>query len=219
MIKILLAFELIVMPTAKKKSIPKISAEEKILHSATKLFTEKGFYAVKTRDIAQDAGINLALLNYYFRSKELLYEKVLEQNLKNFKQGIAHLFGDIQMDIYEKFGHIAHMYNEEFRNNPDLPLFILTSMSQNPKFFIDGEGMQESRMVFFEQLKDLMKKKKIKSMHFSHVMMNFMSLMLFPYLMATPIKARAGMNDVEFQHILDERVKLIPEWMKQILKP
>ena len=50
---------------------------KKIKQAARKLFTEKGFDAVKTRDIAAEAGINLALLNYYFRSKEKLFEIVM----------------------------------------------------------------------------------------------------------------------------------------------
>ena len=55
-----------------------ISTEEKILISASKVFTEKGFSGTRTRDIAEEAGINLALLNYYFRSKEKLFEQVMK---------------------------------------------------------------------------------------------------------------------------------------------
>ena len=55
-----------------------ISTEEKILEAASKVFTEKGFAGTRTRDIAEHAGINLALLNYYFRSKEKLFEQVMK---------------------------------------------------------------------------------------------------------------------------------------------
>ena len=65
-----------------------ISTEEKILETASKVFTEKGFSGTRTRDIAEHAGINLALLNYYFRSKEKLFEQVM-------KAKILLLFGQI----------------------------------------------------------------------------------------------------------------------------
>ena len=55
-----------------------LTTEEKILLSASKVFTEKGFAGTRTRDIAEEAGINLALLNYYFRSKEKLFEQVMK---------------------------------------------------------------------------------------------------------------------------------------------
>ena len=57
------------MPRPTKKSVD-ISTEDKIKQAALKLFTKKGYAATRTRDISEAAGINLALLNYYFRSKE-----------------------------------------------------------------------------------------------------------------------------------------------------
>ena len=72
---------------AKKKKIDDGSTEQKIKEAARKLFTEKGFDAVKTRDIAEEAGLNLALLNYYFRSKEKLFEIIMLENLGHFSRG------------------------------------------------------------------------------------------------------------------------------------
>ena len=54
------------------------STESKLREAARKLFTRDGYAAVKTRDIAKEAGLNLALLNYYFRSKEKLYEIIVK---------------------------------------------------------------------------------------------------------------------------------------------
>jgi AcrR family transcriptional regulator len=51
-----------------------VTTEERIKQAAVKVFQAKGYGAARTRDIAEEAGINLALLNYYFRSKERLFE-------------------------------------------------------------------------------------------------------------------------------------------------
>ncbi len=63
--------------TSKNMKADKASTEDKIKQAARKLFTKNGFAAVKTRDIAAEAGINLALLNYYFRSKKKLFEIII----------------------------------------------------------------------------------------------------------------------------------------------
>ena len=60
----------------KSEAIKDLSTEQKIKNAARKVFTEKGYAATRTRDIAEAAGINLALLNYYFRSKQKLFEEV-----------------------------------------------------------------------------------------------------------------------------------------------
>jgi AcrR family transcriptional regulator len=61
---------------AKKKEVKALdtTTEAKIKNAARVVFHKKGFAATRTRDIAEEAGINLALLNYYFRSKEKLFE-------------------------------------------------------------------------------------------------------------------------------------------------
>ena len=62
-----------------KEMNKELSTEEKIIDAARKLFTQKGFSATRTRDIAEEADINLALLNYYFRSKQNLFQIIIEK--------------------------------------------------------------------------------------------------------------------------------------------
>src|ERR1700739_4991345 len=112
------------MATVKKKK--KIDgAEEKIISAARKLFTEKGFDAVKTRDIAAEAGINLALLNYYFRSKEKLFEIVMIENFERFIEQLIPVLSDEGSSIDEIVTHATARYIEMLRKNPDLPFFIM----------------------------------------------------------------------------------------------
>src|ERR1700740_1080562 len=111
---------------AKSKKKEEISAEEKIKAAARKLFTEKGFDAVKTRDIAAEAGINLALLNYYFRSKEKLFDKIMQENMKSFMQGLEGILNDEHTGLEEKITLLVEYYLDMLIRNPDIPLFILS---------------------------------------------------------------------------------------------
>eukprot|EP01136_Pigoraptor_vietnamica_P030532 Opistho-1_new@89922 len=68
------------------------SAEDRIKEAAIKVFLEKGFDGTTTRDIAKEAGLNSALMNYYFRSKEKLFLAVFEEMFELFFQGIIEIF-------------------------------------------------------------------------------------------------------------------------------
>ena len=72
------------MATQINNQFNDLSTEEKIKNSARAVFHRKGFAAARTRDIAQEAGINLALLNYYFRSKEKLFNIVMLEAFQSF---------------------------------------------------------------------------------------------------------------------------------------
>src|ERR1700753_50334 len=104
------------------------SAEQKIKEAARKLFTQKGFAATRTRDIAEEAGINLALLNYYFRSKQKLFDIIMMENFRQFIQGISFNFLEQNTTLDQKITKVVSMYIDFLTENPDLPLFILNEL-------------------------------------------------------------------------------------------
>src|SRR5579863_4907800 len=112
----------------KRQKITDISTEEKIKQAARKLFTEKGFDAVKTRDIAAEAGINLALLNYYFRGKKKLFEIVMFENMYRFMEGLIPVMGDEKLSLEEILARTSASYIDMLMKNPDLPFFILNAI-------------------------------------------------------------------------------------------
>jgi len=101
-----------------------ISTEQKIIRAADKLFTQKGYAATKTREIAEEAGTNLALLNYYFGSKENLYKKVVKEKFSILLDALRPILSDEQISLKEKISLITKNYtnllleNEELYNAP-----------------------------------------------------------------------------------------------------
>ena len=108
--------------TAKKADI---STEEKIKEAARKVFTQKGYAATRTRDIAEEAGINLALLNYYFRSKEKLFEIVILEKMQILLGKLGPALMDERTSLEQKVEQIAEHYIDALIANPDIPLFVL----------------------------------------------------------------------------------------------
>ncbi len=209
--------------TKIKNNIVKLSAEEKIKRSARELFTQKGFAAIKTRDIAEKAGINLALLNYYFRSKQKLYDLIMEENMVAFRNGIIQLFGNTQMNLEQKIENIVQYYIDAFLENRDLPAFIISVIHQHQhgnvidnKFYT---AIGNAQKVFLEQIKTHLQNKGINSIHPAHIMTNLMSLIFFPFTSSNILKSRAGINEQDFIELMIERKKMIPLWIMSMMEP
>jgi AcrR family transcriptional regulator len=97
------------------------STEDKILLAASKVFTEKGFSGTRTRDIAEEAGINLALLNYYFRTKERLFEQVMKVKIILLFGQIIPIVTNEKTTLEEKIDLASAKYFEILSKNPNLP--------------------------------------------------------------------------------------------------
>lgn len=113
----------------------KKSTEEKIKIAAEKLFMEKGFSGTRTRDIAEAANINLALLNYYYRSKENLFNMIIMEKLDKFINLMIEILNDKSTSFAEKIDLMVNRYSDLIINDPQLPLFLMGQVQQNPDFF------------------------------------------------------------------------------------
>jgi TetR/AcrR family transcriptional regulator len=110
-----------------------LSMEQTILEVAEKLFLEKGFTLTSTTEIARVAGCNQALVHYYFRTKDNLFNTIFE---KKFRMLFEHLyasqnFGNISFT--EKVRHAVESHFDLLTNNPKLPLLVATELSRLPE--------------------------------------------------------------------------------------
>lgn len=110
-----------------------LSMEQTILEVAEKLFLEKGFTSTSTTEIARVAGCNQALVHYYFRTKDNLFNTIFE---KKFRMLFEHLyaspnFGNISFT--EKVRHAVESHFDLLTNNPKLPLLVATELSRLPE--------------------------------------------------------------------------------------
>ena len=82
------------MPAKTDRKIPDSNTETKIKAAARSVFHKKGFAGTRTRDIAKEANLNLALLNYYFKSKQKLFELIMLETLKEFNQAMGEVLNN-----------------------------------------------------------------------------------------------------------------------------
>ena len=191
-----------------------ISTEEKILISASKVFTEKGFSGTRTRDIAEEAGINLALLNYYFRSKEKLFEQVMKVKIVLLFGKIIPIITNEKSTLEEKIDLASEKYFEILSKNPNLPLFILSEIQKKPSNITALSPVDKvlKTSVLLRQIEE--KKPGLNAFHF---IVNFLSMTAFPFIAKPILKNFNILNDEEFQQFVEERKTLVPVWIKMIL--
>ena len=115
----------------EKEINKELSSEEKIIEAARKLFTQKGFAATKTRDIAEEADSNLALLNYYFRSKQNLFQIIIEKEFEELFGIITPILSNKEISLEEKIETLVSSYTKLLLGNPDLPFFVLSEIKGN----------------------------------------------------------------------------------------
>jgi len=109
------------------------SLEQTILEVAEKLFLEKGFSMTSTTEIAKEVGCNQALVHYYFRTKDNLFNVIFEQKFKLFFQGIFEMKNMGKLKFKDKLKYIIESHFDLLRKNPGIPSLILNELSRRPE--------------------------------------------------------------------------------------
>jgi AcrR family transcriptional regulator len=195
------------------------TTEELILRSAIKVFISKGFEGARMQEIANHAGINKALLHYYFRSKEKLFGAVFDNTLSMIGPVLITLFNeDIPLEV--KVWKFVDKYIEMIKDNPNLPLFILNEISINPDRMI--KYMNLTKYVNFvnleKQLSDEYKKGNIRKVDVKHFVINILGMIVFPFAAKVIIQKNMEISEKEWEVFLDERKKIIPETIMNWIK-
>ena len=207
------------MAKQTKAAAPDNTTEERILQAARNIFLRKGYAAARTRDIAEEAGLNISLLHYYFRSKEKLYEMVMMETLKQFATGTIEMLNDKKTSLVDKLTNLADRYIDLLILQPELPLFVITEVSNNPDNLIARMGIKEALLssVFIRQFGEAAKKSKTKAEPLQ-LFISILGMTVFPFIGKPMVQAVFGVNDQAFSTLMQQRRKLLPVWIKTIME-
>ncbi|NGM65491.1 TetR/AcrR family transcriptional regulator [Sphingobacterium sp. SGR-19] len=187
------------------------STEEKIIQAASKVFTQKGYVATRTRDIAEESGINLALLNYYFRSKEKLFQLIMAEKLQLLFSVILPIVNNDDLTLEEKMETLVENYINLLVDNPDLPLFVLGEIKANPEGF--KERLQVRKLLqnssFIRQLRE--RRPDVEPLQF---ITSLLGMTLFPFIAKQILFA----DEKTFKIQMEKRKALIGRWAKMMLE-
>ena len=195
------------------------NTEIKIKNAAKHLFLKKGFSATTTREIAKESNINLALLNYYFTSKRKLFEIIMLETIHDFLSKMVEVYNDHSTTLEEKLKLTSSKYIDMIIAEPHLPTFVVNELKNNPTTFskmLKGKMIMESQLV--EQFKEGVKKGVYKKMDPIHFVTNMLSLIVHPFIISPIIIKMQKLSKKDFNEMMNDRKKLIPNWIIQMIK-
>jgi len=192
--------------------------ESRIIEAATRVFVIKGKAGASMQDIADEAGINRTLLNYYFRKKEKLFDLVFEMIFNQFVPGIINIL-TAEFSFLEKIDPFVDHYFDTLEKNPAIPLFILQELSTNPGNLVNklkGEGVNPEAIV--NQIKREMELGILKKEDPFQVFVNLISLVVFPFAGKPMLQGLLfSGNAEEMNRFIKERRIYIKKYLKESL--
>ena len=195
---------------------------QKIFRAAADVFEEKGYTGARMQEIADRAGINKALLHYYFSTKEQLFMAVFQVLIKKMFEKIFSIFAG-EISFKEKLKRFLDEHIEFMIKNPKLPIFLLNELSKNPEL---SEGLKG--MINYEQLRDMIYTKHakelkgygIKKNDMPQLMVTVVSFSIFPFAARDMIKIMMpDLGDTKkFNAYMRERKSFASDFIMAALK-
>lgn len=197
------------------------NTEERIYEAARKIFLKKGMNGARMQEIADEAGINKALLHYYFRNKEKLFEGIFNEVILRLSEGVQGIF-ESDRDVLSKFKDLVNIYVDVLLENRYLPLFVLNEMNHNPdrisKIFKEKIAVHLGKFVF--QIQKEIDAGSIRDCNPFHLIVNVLGLIIFPFAVFPVMKSLAGEEIPSVsESFLTERKNEVYSFIENALKP
>lgn len=195
------------------------NAEQSILNAAITIFQKKGMAGARMQEIADEANINKAMLHYYFRNKQLLFEAVFMQAFQKFAPHINSIFNS-DATVFEKINEFAESYISFVIENPYLPTFLIQEININPDFastFFTSHSAPNPAL-FEKQIAKEIEKGILKPVVPKQLLLNLFSLCAFPFVGSGLVKGILKLDKKSFHSAMEERKKLIPELIINSIK-
>ena len=210
---------------AKTKSA---DTEAKILEAARSVFIRRGTAGARMQEIAAEAGVNQALLHYYFRSKDQLGAAVFGQMASRiFPALLQVLSSDISLD--EKITQIVAIYHENLKANPFLPGYVLSELQYHPERIQQvlgkirgGDPRGVIAPVFLrlnEQIAAEVAAGRMRPMTAREFVVNLVSLCIFPFAARPMLSMMLGLDEQTFPTFIEERQRTLAAFYRNALRP
>jgi TetR/AcrR family transcriptional regulator len=204
------------------KPSPDLSAEARILDAARTVFFRKGFAGARMQDIADEAGINKALLHYYYRNKETLFGRVLHEAFDKLLPRVHEIF-DGGGGLPEKLRAFVKVYVSMALENPQLPLFVLGALQSG-----ENEGIREQfqdiseRIPFIKFRQEIAKaveEGSIRPVEPLQLVLHTLSLCLFPFVARPAFEMVNHLPAEAYQQLLERRREEVADFILASLRP
>jgi AcrR family transcriptional regulator len=196
-----------------------MTTEEKILFAAEQEFILNGYDGARMQAIADNAGINKAMLHYYFRSKEILFEKIFEEKINLVFPAMGEKLS-LKNSFLEKLDVFIDEYFELLIKLPFLPLFVLTNINktENSKF-LKKLPINYLKEFFLNSFFESQQRNEIKDVNPFQFAFSVMGMIVFPFAAKPALMKFSGMDTKDFDELMLSRKEEIKLYVRLILVP
>ncbi|MEL6835614.1 MAG: helix-turn-helix domain-containing protein [Bacteroidota bacterium] len=196
--------------------------EQLILEVARKQFVQKGFAATKMQDIAEEAGVNKALLHYYYRSKAKLYHQIIVQTLDKMIPRFAEAMAK-EGTFWERVENLVTTYVNLLLKEPDIPFFIMSEISQEQDRFVSELRLRAhyfpAAQGFVMSMQEEIAAGRLRDIPPLHILLNIMSMTVFPFVAKPVFCTIFNFPEEYFNELMEERKAVILTFLKAALVP
>lgn len=194
--------------------------EKKILEVAKKIFREKGFDGTKTQEIADEAGINKALLHYYFKTKSSLFQRVFLSSLEEIFTVLGQHINNDQ-PLLEKTPALVSSYMDYIEKNVNLFVFVISEVWQNQEFtqkFVQVALERVDFKDFYSSFRKEVESGSLRDINPVHYLLNLISLSIFPFIVSPILKNILATMEINVSTIIRERKEVVTQSLIAMVK-
>jgi TetR/AcrR family transcriptional regulator len=191
-----------------------MTTEENIIKEARDIFYRKGLAGSRMQEIADKAGINKAMLHYYFKTKEQLFSRVFEQAFAVFAERITEVLNS-KIPLEKKIADYVNHTIDALSQNPGIPVFVLNELTLNPERIADlFAGKDKIDITHFN---DQVTRQTQGKTDANALFIDMVALCVYPFVVAPVFKKMLQKSDHQYSVLLQERKgHIVNELLKRL---
>lgn len=186
--------------------------EQLIKDTAKRIFFSEGKLHATTQDIADAAGVNRTLVNYYFRSRDILFEQVATEARAEMSAVLDSVF-TAELAFKDKLEKLITVFMDQATKFPYREMYVVTELNRTERTV--PEEKKTRLKAFLKEISAEMESGKLKKMDPRQFCMNLFALMAYPLITNCLNKSLYNINDAEYAKLMKERKQLIFEMIYQ----
>ena len=195
------------------------NTEVQILDAAKNVFQSKGMDGARMQEIADKAGINKAMLHYYYRNKQLLFEAVFNNAFSLLAPQLNTILND-DSSIEKKIRNFTANYISFMDKHPYLPAFVIQELNRNPEFILKMKNnlgfpnIEKFKIQVNQEVKDGI----LKPISAEQLFMNVMALNVFPFVAKPLLMAFTNTDDDAYNGLIEKRKTEVADFIINSIK-
>ncbi len=202
--------------------------EQRILDAAHRVFIRRGTAGARMQEIADEAGVNKALLHYYFRTKSRLATAVFQRTASTLFARVLEVFAG-GSDLDETVPRVMQIYMDQLSRTPYVPGYILSELNQHPERaqqFVEALhdfrrkiGATDLLTIVQQQIQARVSAGTMRPITADQFIVNLASLCIFPFAARPMLMSILGIDDAGFARFIKKRRATLPQFFLHALRP